>query len=62
MSAVPVLLMRFGAVMKLIKAVPVVDGFAAHGLGGNFVVPIGILELFCVVVYLIPKPLCWERS
>lgn len=55
MSAVPVLLILFGAVMKLIKAVPVVDGFAAHGLGENFVVPIGILELFCVVVYLIPQ-------
>jgi DoxX-like family len=54
MSAVPVLLMLFGAVMKVIKAAPVVEGFAAHGLGENFVVPIGILELFCVVVYLIP--------
>jgi hypothetical protein len=55
MSALPVLLILFGAVMKLIKAAPVVEGFAAHGLGENFVVPIGILELFCVVVYLIPQ-------
>jgi hypothetical protein len=55
MSAVPVLLLLFGAVMKLIQADPVVEGFAAHGLGENFVVPIGILELFCVVVYLIPQ-------
>jgi hypothetical protein len=55
MSAVPVLLTLFGSVMKLIKAASVVEGFTSHGLAESFVLPIGILELFCVVVYLIPQ-------
>lgn len=55
MSAVPVLLVLFAAVMKLIKAPPVVEGLARSGLAESFVRPIGVVELFCVVVYLIPQ-------
>lgn len=55
MSAVPVLLTLFGSVVKLVKAAPAVASMAHAGFPEKFVVPIGIIELVCVVVYLIPR-------
>ncbi len=55
MSAVPVLLTLFAAVTKLIKAGPVMEGLVRTGFSERLVVPIGILELICVVVYVIPR-------
>ena len=55
MSAVPVLMVLMAAVMKLFKAAPVMEGMARAGLPERFVVPIGILELMCVIVYVIPR-------
>jgi hypothetical protein len=55
MSAVPVLLMLFAAVTKLVKAGPVMEGLVRTGFSERLVVPIGILELTCVVVYVIPR-------
>jgi hypothetical protein len=55
MSAVPVLMVLMAAVMKLIKAAPVVEGTVRAGFAETLIVPIGILELICVVVYLIPR-------
>jgi len=55
MSALPALLTLLGAVMKIAKAPGVFEGFASHGLGANLIVPIGILEVVCVVVYVIPR-------
>jgi DoxX-like family len=55
MSAVPVLLTLLGAVMKLVKAAPAVEGMTRAGLPERLIVPIGILELICLAVYLIPR-------
>ncbi|MFZ0859849.1 MAG: DoxX family protein [Candidatus Sulfotelmatobacter sp.] len=55
MSAVPVLLTLLGAVMKLGKAAPAMEGLARAGFSERFVVPIGILELICVAVYVVPR-------
>ena len=56
MSAVPVLLMSLSGVMKLIGAPPVVHGFTEQfGYPLGTLVPIGVLEITCVVVYLIPR-------
>jgi len=55
MSTVPVLLTLLGAVMKIMKVPAVIEGFASHGLGANLIVPVGILEVVCVVVYVIPR-------
>jgi len=55
MSAVPALLTLLGAVMKIMKVPSVIEGFASHGIGANLVVPIGVLEVVCVVVYVIPR-------
>ncbi len=55
MSAIPVLLMLLSAVMKLLKLPAVLQGVAHAGFSESFIVPLGVLELACVVVYLIPR-------
>jgi hypothetical protein len=55
MSAVPVLLTLMGAVMKLAKVAPAMAGMARAGFPENLVAPVGILEVICLVVYLIPR-------
>ncbi len=55
MGALPVLLLLMSAVMKLIKPPPVVEGFAHLGLPESLALALGILELACTVVYLIPQ-------
>jgi hypothetical protein len=54
-SALPVLLLVFSAVLKLMKPAPVVEGFAQFGFPESLILPLGILELACTVVYLIPR-------
>jgi hypothetical protein len=54
-SALPVLLLVFSGALKLIKPAVVVEEFARLGYPERLVVGIGILELFCTVVYLIPR-------
>jgi TRAP-type C4-dicarboxylate transport system permease small subunit len=54
-SALPVLLILFGSVMKLMKTAPVVDGFVRAGLPERLIIPVGIIELLCVIVYAIPR-------
>jgi hypothetical protein len=53
-SALLGLLLMMSAVMKLMGGTEVVEGFARMGLPASLRVPLGILELFCVVLYLIP--------
>jgi len=55
MSALPVLLILLGAVMKLMKLPAVIEGFAHGGVPEKLIVPVGLIELTCVVVYLIPR-------
>ena len=55
MSALPVLLILLGAVMKLMKTAAVIEGFARCGVPERLIVPVGLIELTCVVVYLIPR-------
>jgi len=54
-SAIPVLLMIFSAVMKLIKAAPVVQGMPRYGYPESQIVTIGVLELLSYIVYVIPN-------
>ncbi len=54
-SALPVLLLVFSGVMKLMKPAPVVQGFAHFGYPERLALSIGILELACTVVYVIPR-------
>lgn len=55
MSALPVLLLVFSAGMKLSKAQPVIDGLKHSGFTERLATPLGILELACTIIYLIPQ-------
>jgi DoxX-like family len=55
MSALPSLVIAFAAIMKLTKAPAVVEGVAKSGYPVSLIVPIGIIELSCLIVYLIPQ-------
>lgn len=55
LSALPVLLLLFSAAIKLMKPAPVLQEFARLGYQEPTVLGIGILEIVCVVIYLIPR-------
>ena len=55
LGAVPVLLMGFSAVMKLIQHPSVIEGMAKFGFPEKLIVPIGLLEISCAILYVIPK-------
>jgi len=54
-SALPVLFLLFDSVIKLMKIGPVVESFAQIGFPEGLARAIGILELGCLVVYVIPR-------
>ena len=54
-SALPVLLLLFSGVMKLLKPTPILQGFAHYGYPESLIVVIGILEIACTLVYVIPQ-------
>ena len=56
LSALPVLMLLMSAGMKIAAVQPVVEAFTGQfGYPASTILPIGILELFCVVVYLVPR-------
>lgn len=55
MSAIPVLMLLSSGIMKLMKPTPVVEGFVRLGYPESLALVIGILELACAFVYLIPR-------
>ena len=55
MSALPALLVLLSSVMKLMKTAAVMEGFARAGVPERLIIPVGIIELVCVIVYVIPQ-------
>jgi hypothetical protein len=55
MSALAVLFLLFDSVIKVMKLAPAVEGTTELGYPESVVVGIGIIELVCLVVYLIPR-------
>jgi hypothetical protein len=55
MSALPVLMLLFSGVMKLMKPASVLEVFTRLGYPESLAVGIGITEFACAVVYLIPR-------
>jgi hypothetical protein len=55
MGALPVLMLLMSAVMKFIKPPPIVEGFAHLGLPESLALGLGVVELACTVVYVIPQ-------
>jgi hypothetical protein len=54
-SALPVLMLLFSGVMKLAKPAPVLEGFTHLGYDPKIAVGLGILEIACTIVYIIPR-------
>ena len=54
-SALSALLLLFSGTMKLLKVPAVMEGMAHYGYPGHLIVYIGMLEVGCTIVYLIPR-------
>jgi hypothetical protein len=55
LTAVPVMFLLFDSVIKLMKIDPVVEAFTRLGYPMSLAVGIGLLELVCLVIYVIPR-------
>ena len=55
LSALPVLMMGMSSVMKLAQPPMVVEGFAKNHIGPSGIMIIGLVELLCVLLYVIPR-------
>ena len=55
MSALPVLMLLFSAAMKFAKPPSAVEGFKHLGLPESFALGLGVLELGCTLLYVIPR-------
>ncbi len=55
LSALPVLLLLFSGFMKVTKRPEVIEGFAKFGYQERVIVGIGVLEIACTILYLIPR-------
>jgi DoxX-like family len=54
LGVLPSLLLLFSGTMKLVKAEPVVKGFEELGYPEQLALVLGIVEVGCTLVYLIP--------
>lgn len=54
-SALPALLLLLSGVVKLMKPASVVQGFAHFGYPESVILSIGILEIACTVIYVVPR-------
>ena len=55
MSAIPVLMLFFSAAMKFAKPPAVMEGLKHLGLPENLVFGLGVLEVACTLLYVIPR-------
>ncbi len=53
-SVLPCLLFLFSAALKLKDGPEVLKGFTHLGLPASMMIPLAVLEISCVVIYLIP--------
>lgn len=53
-SGATVLLMLFAAIVKLFPSPELIQGFQQYGYPGSLVVTVGVIELVCTLVYLLP--------
>ncbi len=54
-SALAVLFLLFDAVVKVMRLAPAMEGTTRLGYSESLVFGIGILELVCILVYVIPR-------
>src|SRR5437667_12770238 len=55
MSALPSLVLLFAGTMKLVKSADVVKNFEHLGYPEQLVLALGVVEVACTLVYLIPR-------
>jgi len=55
LSALTVLFLLFDSGLKVMKLAPAVEATARLGYPASLVLPIGIAELICVVLFVIPR-------
>jgi hypothetical protein len=55
MSALPVLMLLFSSILKLVKPASVVEGFAHLGYDESVALGLGLAELLSTVLYVIPR-------
>ena len=55
LSALAVLFLLFDVVIHFMRPAPVVAGFAQLGYSLSLAVPLAMIELICLVLYLIPR-------
>lgn len=55
LSALPVLMLLMSAGMKFTKGPEVMEGMAKFGYAESVVIPLGIVELACTILYVIPQ-------
>ena len=55
LSALPVLMLLLSGIMKLVKPAPVLEGFTKLGYSVGVISPIGLVELACTALYLVPR-------
>jgi len=55
MSALPALFLVFDGVIHIMRIPPVVEAFARLGYSINLAVPLGIIEIACILLYVIPR-------
>src|SRR5690606_38685688 len=54
-SAVPAALLLFSGIMKVTQSAAVVEGFEQLGYPRGVALPIGIVEIACAILYIIPR-------
>jgi hypothetical protein len=54
-GALPVLMLAFSAFMKFLMPPDAVKGFSQLGWPQHLALPLGILELSCAIIYMIPR-------
>jgi hypothetical protein len=55
LSALSILFLAFDGVIHMLKPAPVVEAFAQLGFPLSVAIPLGMIELVCVVLYAIPR-------
>ena len=55
LSGLAVLFLAFDAAMKLFRMAPAVEGTTQLGYPESAILPIGLIQLACLIVYLVPR-------
>ncbi len=55
LSAIPVLMLLWSGYAKITRQPQVMEGFAKFGFSEKVIVPLGIIEITCTIIYLVPQ-------